>query len=103
MSNLKYMSQFVNLVSYDEISQRVVGRISWRTIITIMSKCKSHDEMLFYVQVAYKNGWEKDMISNQIAIKAYDRSLIEPTTTKTVHASNDELINELLKIHSLIS
>ena len=97
ISNLKYMCQFANLFSYDEISQRGVGQISWRTIITIMSKCKSHKEMLFYVELAHKNSWGKDMISNQIAIKAYERSLIEPTTTKTVHASNDELVNELFK------
>ena len=97
ISNLKYMCQFANLFSYDEISQRGVGQISWRTIITIMSKCKSHKEMLFYVELAHKNSWGKDMISNQIAIKAYERSLIEPTTTEIVLASNDELVNELFK------
>lgn len=30
-------------------------------------------------------------------MKAYERSLIEPTTTEIVHASNDELANELFK------
>ena len=97
ISNLKYMCQFANLFSYDEISQRGVGQISWRTIITIMSKCKSHKEMLFYVELAHKNSWGKDMISNQISMKAYERSLIKPTTTEVVHASNDELVNELFK------
>lgn len=62
-----------------------------------MSKCKNHDEMLFYVELAYKNGWGKDMVSNQISVKAYERNLIEPTTTEIIHASNDELINELFK------
>ena len=37
------------------------------------------------------------MIITQIAMKAYERSLIEPTTTEIVHASNDELVNELFK------
>ena len=37
------------------------------------------------------------MISNQISMKAYERSLIEPTTTEVVHASNDKLVNELFK------
>ena len=94
---LKYMSQFANLFSYDEIRQRGVAQISWRTIIIIMSKCKQHEEMLFYVDLAYKNNWGKDMISNQIATKAYERSLIEPTTTEIVHTSNNELVNELFK------
>jgi predicted nuclease of restriction endonuclease-like (RecB) superfamily len=91
------MSQFANTFTHDEISQRGVGQISWRTIILIMSKCKMRDEMLFYVELAHKNGWGKDMIANQIAMKAYERSLIEPTTTEIVHASNDELVNEIFK------
>ena len=91
------MCQFANLFSYDEISRRGVGQISWRTIILIMSKCTNHEEMLFYVELAHKNSWGKDMISNQISMNAYERSLIEPTTTAVVHASNDELVNELFK------
>lgn len=94
---LKYTSQFANTFTYEEIRQRGVAQISWRTIIIIMSKCNSHEEMLFYVDLAHKNGWGKDMISNQIAMKAYERSLIEPTTTEIVHASNDELVSELFK------
>ena len=94
---LKYMSQFANSFSYDEIRQRGVAQISWRTIILIMSKCTNHEEMLFYVELAYKNSWGKDMISNQISMKAYERNLIEPITTEIIHASNDELINELFK------
>ena len=74
-----------------------VGQISWRTIILIMSKCKTHEEILFYVNLAHKNSWGKDMMSNQIAMKAYERSLIAPTTTEIVHASNDELVNEIFK------
>ena len=37
------------------------------------------------------------MILNQIAMKAYERSLIEPTTTDILHVSNDVLANELFK------
>lgn len=36
------------------------------------------------------------MVLNQIAMKAYERSLINPTTTETVSAS-DDLTNELFK------
>ena len=79
------MSQFANTFTTIEIRQLPVAQISWRTIITIMSKCKNHKERLYYVELAYKNGWGRDMISSQIAMKAYERSLIEPTTTK-IHA-----------------
>lgn len=96
-TNLKYMSQFANTFIPNEISQRGVDQISWRTIILIMSKCKTHEERLYYIKLAHKNGWGKDMISNQIALKAYERSLIEPTTTEIVYASSEELTNELFK------
>lgn len=59
--SLKYMSQFANTFSYDEISQRGVGQISWRSIIAIMSKCKNHSERLWYVSMCHKNGWGRDM------------------------------------------
>jgi len=94
---LHYMSKFADNFDYGEIMQRGVAQISWRTIITIMSKCNTHKEMLFYTDLARKNGWGKDMISNHISMKAYERSLIEPTTTKIINASNEELINELFK------
>lgn len=41
---LKYMSQFANTFTLDEIRQRGVAQISWRTIILIMSKCKTHEQ-----------------------------------------------------------
>lgn len=94
-TNLKYMSQFANTFSYDEISQRDVGQISWRCIITIMSKCETHKERLWYVAICYKNGWSRSVLLNQIAMKAYERSLITPSTTSIV-TSND-LINEIYK------
>jgi hypothetical protein len=37
---LKYMSQFANTFTSNEIRQRGVAQIAWRTIILIMSKCK---------------------------------------------------------------
>lgn len=95
--NLKYMSQFANTFSSVEIRQLPVAQISWRSIITIMSKCKNHNERLWYVSICYKNHWGKDMLLNQIAMKAYERSLIEPTTTNIVNASSEEVINELFK------
>lgn len=57
---LKYMSQFANTFTPNEIRQRGVAQISWRTIIIIMSKCKTHEEMLYYVKLAHKNCWGKD-------------------------------------------
>ena len=48
--NLHYMSNLADKFTYDEIVQQGVAQISWRTIIAIMSKCKTHEERLFYVE-----------------------------------------------------
>lgn len=55
-SNLKYMAQFADFFSYEEISHQLGGQIPWRTIIEIMSKSKTHEEMLWYVNETHKKG-----------------------------------------------
>ena len=45
------MSQFANTFTPDEIRQRGVAQISWRSIIAIMSKCKTCEERLWYISV----------------------------------------------------
>ena len=87
ISNLKYMMQFANKFTFNEISHQVGGQIPWRTIIEIMQKSNSHEEMLWYINQTYKNGWSRSMVLNQITMKSYERSLIEPTTTETITTS----------------
>lgn len=96
ISNSKYMLQFANEFTINEISHQVGGHIPWRTIIEIMQKSNSHEEMIWYINQTHKNGWSRSMVLNQIAMKSYERSLISPTTTETVVSSND-LTNELFK------
>ena len=52
-----------------------------------MPKSNSHEEMLWYINQTYKNGWSRSMVLNQITMKSYERSLIEPTTTETITTS----------------
>ena len=78
MQKFKYMSQFAKEFSKSEIRHQPGAQIPWRTIMTvILPKFKSHYEMLFYINSTYKNGWSRSMILNQIAMKSYERSLIE--------------------------
>ena len=96
VQNLKYMSQFANEFTKNEISQQPVGQIPWGTLMTvILPKSKSHYEMLFYINATHKNGWSRSMVLNQIEIKTYERSLIESNTTSIV--KSDNLTNELFK------
>ena len=92
---LKRMAQFANEFAVQEIGAQPVPQIPWSTIIVIMQKSSSHEEMLWYINETYKNGWSRSLVLNQIALKAYDRSLIEPTTSNIT--KSDNLSNELFK------
>ena len=89
------MMKFASNFTYDEIIHQPGGQIPWRTIIEVMSKSKTHDEMLWYINATHKNGWSRAMVMNQIEMKAYERSLIEPDTTEIV--KSDDSINEIFK------
>ena len=94
--NLKYMLRFATEFTKDEFRQQLADKlIPWYTLIEIIYKSKSHAEMLWYVNETHKRGWSRSMVLNQFALKAYERSLIEPTSTDIV--KSDELINELFK------
>ena len=93
--NLNYMSKFAKEFKYNEIFDQVGRLIPWRTIIVIMQKSSSHEEMLWYINETHKNGWSRSVVLNQIALKAYERSLIESTTSNIT--KSDDLSNELFK------
>ncbi len=84
-ANLFYMQQFADKFTKNEIIQQAVGQIPWGTLTTvIMTKSKTHEEMLYYINATHKNGWSRSMVLNQIEMKAYERSLINPSTTATI-------------------
>ena len=95
IGNLKLMSQFANNFYNDEISKQVACQIPWFTIVRIMQKSSTYEEMLWYINETHKNSWSRSMVLNQIAMKAYERSLIEPTTSNIT--KSDDLSNELFK------
>ncbi len=94
--NLYRMSRFANQFALNEILSQPATQIPWFTLIEIMSKSNSHDEMLWYIKETHKNGWSRSMVLNQFKLKAYERSLIEPTISEVVSVSED-LTNELFK------
>ena len=93
--NLHNMRRFSEEFTKSEILQQPVAQIPWGTLITvILAKSKSHQEMLWYINQTHKNGWSRSMVLNQIAMKAYERSLINPMTTEV---TSSDLTNELFK------
>ena len=89
ITNLKYMSRLASEFNPFEFSQQPAGQIPWFSLIEIVQKSKSHEEMLWYIKETHKNGWSRSVVLNQIAMKAYERSLINPTTTGAVNSSNE--------------
>ena len=94
--SLRKMSQFSNEFTIDEIRLQPATQIPWYTLIRIMNKSNSHDEMLWYINQTHKNGWSRSMVLNQFKLKAYERSLIEPDKSPIITTSNN-LTNELFK------
>ncbi len=90
------MAKFARTFTYQEITDQPGRLIPWRTIIEIIKKSNSHEEMLWYINQTHKNGWSRSKVINQIAMKAYERSLISPTTTEVLSTSSD-LTNEVFK------
>ena len=93
--NLYRMSKFASEFDENEIVSQPATQIPWFTIISIMQKSKSHEEMIFYINETHKNGWSRSMVLNQIGLKTYERSLIETSTTDVT--KSDDLTNELFK------
>ncbi len=93
--NLNYMSRFAKNLTKSELVEQPARLIPWFTLVRIISKSSSHEEMLWYINETHKNGWSRSMVINQFALKAYERSLIEPNTTSLV--KSDDLTNELFK------
>ena len=78
------MAQFANEFKLDEIRAQPVPQIPRGTLIVIMRKSKSHEEMLFYINATHKYGWSRSIVLNQFELKAYERNLIETSTTDII-------------------
>ena len=94
-TNLKNMSQFSSTFSKREIGQQPVGQIPWGTIIIIINKSSSKEEMLWYINQTHKNKWSRRIVKEQFKAKVYERKLIEPQVTEIVE--KDEQLKDVFK------
>ena len=53
VSNLNYMAQFAKSFTRDEISHQLGGQIPWISLIEVMSKCKTKESRLWYIEKTY--------------------------------------------------
>lgn len=90
------MSRFATVFSEDEIMGQPVPQIPWGTIIKIMKKSSSKEEMLWYINQTHKNKWSRAAVLKQFELKAYQRQTIEPISSP-IKADSDGHIKEILK------
>ena len=81
------MPQVAAEFSNEELFSQPAREIPWFTLVEIVHKSKSHEEMLYYINETHKNGWSRSMVLNQIELKSYERSLIEPDTASIVNST----------------
>ena len=86
---LKRMSRFATIFSENEIRSQPGTQIAWRTLIEIMNKSSSKEEMLWYINQTHINRWSRRMVVEQFKAKAYERKLIEPQVTDIINQDED--------------
>ncbi|MCX4333601.1 MAG: PDDEXK nuclease domain-containing protein [Bacteroidales bacterium] len=99
--------QLVDQMKIEEKSQQVAdllempelfGKVPWGQHISIISKCQSLDEALFYIHKAAKEGWSRSMLENKIAIKLFQAQGSAVTNfEQTLPAPQNMLAKEILK------
>lgn len=90
--NLWRMKQFYELYSSNEKLSPMVRELSWTQNITIMSRCKSNAERLYYIEMCRGNRLTKRDLERQIDAAQYERSL---TTAKISPAVRDLNLSDM--------
>lgn len=72
--------QVVDQIEMEEKSQQVAdllempklfGKVPWGQHISIISKCQSLDEALFYINKVAEEGWSRSVLENRISAKLF--------------------------------
>jgi predicted nuclease of restriction endonuclease-like (RecB) superfamily len=77
--NLWRMRKFYLMYKDNEKLAPLVQEISWSHNIVVMEKCNDDLERQFYIHMAQKFGWTKDVLIHQIDNKSYAKYLLNQT------------------------
>ena len=92
--NLWRMKQFYEMYAGDEKLSPLVREISWTNNITIMSRCKTNEERLYYLNLCKSEKLTKRELERQIDAAQYERSLISPKLSPMVREKNAETFRD---------
>lgn len=106
LRNLKYIRLFYQFYGADKAIgqqlvaqlQNVIFHIPWGHHITLMTKCKSAMEALFYVQKTVEGSWSRSVLLNMLDTGLYEASGKAITNfTATLPVLQGELAKQTLK------
>lgn len=101
LRNLKYIRQWFLFWSTQNIGQQAVAQlhsIPWGHNLAIISKCKSQQEALYYVQNTLSYGWSRSVLVHQIESALWQREgQALNNFSQTLPAVQSELAQQTLK------
>jgi len=71
--NLKYMRSFSAAWPETAIVQEVLAQIPWYHNITLLERCTTSEERLWYARSSFELGWSQSILALQIKGRAYER------------------------------
>lgn len=76
----------------------IFGRIPWKHHVQIISKCKTLDEALFYINRVVEEGWSRSKLEGQIVANLYGSQGAAITNfSSTLPDTQSQLAKEILK------
>jgi predicted nuclease of restriction endonuclease-like (RecB) superfamily len=98
VQNIAYMRQFPQEYGDIEIIQQLVGEIPWGHNLLIISKIKSYERRIWYIQKTLENAWSRNVLSMQIETNLYKRQGKAVTNFKeTLPSPQSDLAHEIIK------
>ena len=84
------MKSFYETYVKNEKLAPLVREISWSHNLAIMEKCKDDKMREFYIRMARKFGWTKNVLIHQIENRSYEKTLLNQTNF-------DETVSESIR------
>lgn len=79
VQNLWYMRQFYSIYKDRPNLQPLVGEIGWSHNLIILSKSADDLEREFYLRMAHRFGWTKNVLTHQMENQTYQKMLLSQT------------------------
>jgi predicted nuclease of restriction endonuclease-like (RecB) superfamily len=96
--NLGYMRRLATAWADREDCLRVVGKLPWGHIQTLLDKLDKPVEREWYAQAAIEHGWSRAVLLNQIMGQLHHRAGAAPSNfADTLPAGDSELMQQLTK------